>query len=409
MDTGVKNTPITRIHPMLGRKSENIKLKARKSLERYRVQPNQAVNFKKQAMPKSKKIAVDLESNASKTYAELIRNRSTMRASHNSINLIKTRNNLLPKESKRKDNNTSRAGYMKNSPSKTKLNTTRKSGRHVKNKASEVGVEKTPEKVNALKKNLPRNSLKSARNKDYKSPKSKPVEVDLFRKTPEVVDRQESNSELKQYLVDPPESPVVHGELVVERIPSVNNLEECVEQAQIKNAVSLDERLQNVSLENRHPNTTRPKPTIIDLSQPEAEDDDVVIQTKPAMPKPVMTKTESKTSKGATRVSIDNFKEAFSPLTKSKTTIHNTRSPSAQNLRESLKFKLQSQISKEMKKLKDLFQATDFKLIKTKLKECEMVQARLHENDKCVKQANLIAFFFLNFYKDFEQKIIKSK
>lgn len=49
----------------------------------------------------------------------------------------------------------------------------------------------------------------------------------------------------------------------------------------------------------------------------------------------------------------------------------------------------------------------DFEDLKSKLQLPSRLIEIIKANDKAIKKANMITFFFINFYKDFEQNIIQ--
>ena len=66
-------------------------------------------------------------------------------------------------------------------------------------------------------------------------------------------------------------------------------------------------------------------------------------------------------------------------------------------------------LEKSAKGLYPKFEKLDLSGLKENLKLSEEMVQVLGKNDKAVKKANILTFFFINFYKDFEHNIIQGR
>ena len=112
------------------------------------------------------------------------------------------------------------------------------------------------------------------------------------------------------------------------------------------------------------------------------------------MPKPNMQKTQSKTHRGSPKESHNAFWDEFVKVDIKK--------------RKTKDFKVDSILenqSKLINKIAETHQTVKFDDVYIKLQQYDMLYARLQESNKCLKSAHMNIFYFLNTYKELEEKV----
>lgn len=125
--------------------------------------------------------------------------------------------------------------------------------------------------------------------------------------------------------------------------------------------------------------------------------------------KPEVTRTNAKTSRGGLKKDIEAFKDSLDPLKRTARSPYSPRIGKDKHVRSTPMDRLKERLSSNLKDLYKQYKTLNFNDIIVKSTQFPILKQRLLENDKCVKKANMAIFYFLNFYKEFETKVINGK
>lgn len=116
---------------------------------------------------------------------------------------------------------------------------------------------------------------------------------------------------------------------------------------------------------------------------------------------------KAKTTRAGTVVGIKSFNDALNTQKRAVQRLKSVKNLSQKEEKNPQLSRLQSKVDKSVQDLYKQYISSDFDSMKEKVLLADKLLHSLKVNNKCVKKANMITFFFINFYKDFEQNIIK--
>ena len=247
---------------------------------------------------------------------------------------------------------------------------------------------------------------------------NKPIEVNLFLDKSETshenVAKSDKNIHIKSEIKNQNNNDLILGEdnfITVIKSHEVNdekqqlhnNSEDEIDKSK-DGQISLI--IKESSEQNTNPNIDQQKMATIDLTKSDEAipDFDSDLSRNPL--KPFLTKMEPKTNRKKTSISKMSRQE-FSPITNISKKSFPSRNNSMREWKHNEAIKYQTYL-KASGRLIYAYEKFDLVDVCQKLDKLSPVVYRLRETNKCIRDAITSIFYFLNFYKDFEEKILNN-
>jgi hypothetical protein len=228
-----------------------------------------------------------------------------------------------------------------------------------------------------------------------------PVTVDLYRDSSSISNRSERRGKMSPRSKDLPSnlnatnvSPIASKSLM----------------KKTKNVICLNDDDSVPKLEEKNPpNVDESKGNSPHIDLPKSEKCHKALKDKPQTNQvnPISASPgRALTSRGGTKSGLKSFNDVLNTQKRAFKRLRSLRNVNESVVDNIQASKLQERIDKSVQDLYKQYISSDFETMKEKARLTDKLIESLRVNDKCVKKANMITFFFINFYKNFEQNII---